>query len=48
VLDKTIEVVMIERNKQFISCPFSNYYIAGLLPDLSTLTIGYDKLAAND
>ena len=47
MLDKTIEVVMIERNKQFISCPFSNYYIAGLLPDLSTLTIGYDKLAAN-
>lgn len=47
MLDKTIEVVMIERNKQFISCPFSNYYIGGLIPDLSTLTIGYDKLAAN-
>ena len=47
MLDKSIEVVLIEQNKQFISCPFSNFYIAGLLNDMSTLTIGYDKLAAN-
>ena len=42
-----IEVVLIEQNRQFISCPFSNFYIAGLMNDMSTLTIGYDKLAAN-
>jgi len=47
MLDKTIEVVLIEPNRQFVSCPFSNLYIGGLLPDLSTLTIGYEKLAAN-
>jgi sulfide dehydrogenase [flavocytochrome c] flavoprotein subunit len=47
MLDKSIEVVLIERNKQFISCPFSNFYIAGLMNDMSTLTINYDKLAAN-
>ncbi|MGB7502974.1 MAG: NAD(P)/FAD-dependent oxidoreductase [Azonexus sp.] len=47
MLDKSIEVVMIEKNRQFISCPFSNFYIAGLMNDMSTLTIGYDKLAAN-
>lgn len=47
MMDKTIEVVLIEPNKQFVSCPFSNLYIGGLLPDLSTLTIGYEKLAAN-
>ena len=45
--DPTIEVVMIERNKQFISCPFSNLVIGGVLKDMSSLTISYDKLAAN-
>jgi len=45
--DKSIEVVLIETNRQFVSCPLSNLYIAGLLPNLSTLTIGYDALAAN-
>ncbi len=45
--DKSIEVVLIEPNRQFISCPLSNLYIGGLMPDLSALTIGYDKLAAN-
>ncbi|MDP2804735.1 MAG: FAD/NAD(P)-binding oxidoreductase [Gallionellaceae bacterium] len=47
MLDSTIEVVMIERNKQYVSCPFSNYYIGGLMKDLSPLTISYDKLAKN-
>ena len=47
MLDKSIEVVLIEPNKQFVSCPFSNLYLGGLLKDLSTLTIGYDKLASN-
>jgi sulfide dehydrogenase [flavocytochrome c] flavoprotein subunit len=47
MFDSSIEVVLIERNKQFISCPFSNFYIAGLTNDMSALTINYDKLAAN-
>ena len=45
--DPSIEVVLIERNRQFVSCPFSNLYIGGLMKDMSPLTIGYDKLAAN-
>jgi sulfide dehydrogenase [flavocytochrome c] flavoprotein subunit len=47
MLDPGIEVVLVERQRQFVSCPFSNLYLGGLLPDLSSLTIGYDKLAAN-
>ncbi|MDD5249179.1 MAG: FAD/NAD(P)-binding oxidoreductase [Rhodocyclaceae bacterium] len=47
MLDASIEVVLIERNRQYISCPFSNYYIGGLMKDLTPLTIGYDKLAAD-
>ncbi|MBI4987062.1 MAG: NAD(P)/FAD-dependent oxidoreductase [Rhodocyclales bacterium] len=47
MLDASIEVVLIERNKEYVSCPFSNYYLGGLIKDLSPLTIGYDKLAAN-
>ncbi|MDP1612586.1 MAG: FAD/NAD(P)-binding oxidoreductase [Sulfuritalea sp.] len=47
MMDATIEVVLIERNDHFVSCPFSNLYIGGLMKDLSPLTIKYDKLAAN-
>ncbi|MCX7897941.1 MAG: NAD(P)/FAD-dependent oxidoreductase [Rhodocyclaceae bacterium] len=47
MMDKSIEVVLIERNDHFVSCPFSNLYLGGLLPDLSSLTIKYDKLIAN-
>jgi sulfide dehydrogenase [flavocytochrome c] flavoprotein subunit len=47
MMDKSIEVVMIERNDHFVSCPFSNLYIGGVLKDLNPLTIKYDKLAAN-
>jgi len=39
MLDNSIEVVMVERNKQFISCPFSNFYIAGITSDMNALTI---------
>jgi len=46
-LDPTIEVVLIEKDRHFVSCPFSNLYIAGMYKDLSSLTIGYEKLAAN-
>jgi sulfide dehydrogenase [flavocytochrome c] flavoprotein subunit len=34
MMDKSIEVVLIERNDHFVSCPFSNLYIGGLIPDL--------------
>lgn len=47
MLDKSIEVVLVEKSKQFVSCPFSNFYIAGLADNMNALTIGYDKLAAN-
>ena len=47
MLDPTTEVVLVERNRQFVSCPFSNLVVGGALKDMSTLTIGYDKLAAN-
>ncbi len=47
MMDKSIEVVLIERNDHFVSCPFSNLYIGGILTDMGALTIKYDKLAAN-
>jgi len=47
MLDPSIEVVLVERNDHFVSCPFSNLYIAGIIKDLSPLTIHYDKLVAN-
>ena len=47
MMDKSIEVVLVERNDHFISCPFSNLYLGGILKDLSSLTIKYDKLVAN-
>jgi sulfide dehydrogenase [flavocytochrome c] flavoprotein chain len=47
MLDKSIEVVLVEQNDHFVSCPFSNLYLSGLLPDLSSLTIKYDKLTSN-
>ncbi len=45
--DPSIEVVLVERNDHYVSCPFSNLYIGGMMKDLSPLTIKYDKLAAN-
>jgi sulfide dehydrogenase [flavocytochrome c] flavoprotein subunit len=47
MMDATIEVTLIERNDHYVSCPFSNLYLGGILPDLSSLTIKYDKLATN-
>ena len=46
MLDASIEVVLIERNRQFVSCPFSNLVVGGIRK-MSDLTIGYDKLASN-
>jgi sulfide dehydrogenase [flavocytochrome c] flavoprotein chain len=47
MLDKSIEVVLVERNDHFVSCPFSNLYIGGILKDMNPLTIKYDKLVKN-
>ncbi|MFZ3018418.1 MAG: FAD/NAD(P)-binding oxidoreductase [Gallionella sp.] len=47
MMDSSIEVTLIERNDHYVSCPFSNLYLGGILPDLSSLTIKYDKLAKN-
>ena len=47
MMDKNIEVVLIERNDHFVSCPFSNLYIGGIIKDLTPLTIKFDKLATN-
>lgn len=47
MLDKSIEVVLVERNDHFVSCPFSNLYLGGIIKTLDPLTIRYDKLVAN-
>ena len=47
MMDATIEVTLIERNDHYISGPFSNLYLGGILADMSSLTIKHDKLAAN-
>jgi sulfide dehydrogenase [flavocytochrome c] flavoprotein subunit len=44
--DPSIEVVLIERNKTFISCPFSNLVIGGTR-NLKENMISYDALASN-
>lgn len=47
MMDPTIEVVLIERNKSFVSCPFSNLVLGGERT-MNDITIkSYDKLASN-
>ncbi len=41
--DPSIEVVLLEPNKEFISCPFSNLVLSGV-ESIERLTIGYDGL----
>src|SRR2546427_12572422 len=41
--DPSIEVVLLEPNKQFISWPFSNLVFSGVRP-LHSLTVSYDGL----
>jgi len=43
LLDPGVEVVLIEPNRQFVSCPFSNLVLAGLR-GIDSLTMGYDGL----
>lgn len=40
-----IATTLIERDRQFVTCPFSNGVLGGLWP-LSKVTFGYDKVAA--
>ena len=42
--DPAIEVVMLEPNRQFISCPFSNLVLSGLRT-MESITLKYDGLA---
>jgi sulfide dehydrogenase [flavocytochrome c] flavoprotein chain len=41
--DPSIEVVLLEPNRQFVSCPFSNLVLAGLR-NIESLSFGYDGL----
>lgn len=41
------QVTLVERDKQFITCPFSNYVIGGM-EKMQTITHGYDKIARHD
>ena len=42
----TIEVIVIEKNSQFVSCPLSNLVLGGS-KTINDLTFGYDALKAN-
>ncbi|WP_409192944.1 FCSD flavin-binding domain-containing protein [Bradyrhizobium sp. RDM4] len=44
-VQQDLQVILIERNPVFTSCPFSNEVIAGLR-DLEAQQFGYDKIAA--
>ena len=44
-LDATLDVTLIEPNRTFIACPFSNEVIAGLR-DIEAQQFGYGKIAA--
>jgi NADPH-dependent 2,4-dienoyl-CoA reductase/sulfur reductase-like enzyme len=42
--DPGVEVILLEPNREFVSCPFSNLVIAGVRP-IESLTMRYDGLA---
>lgn len=44
--DPSIDVVMVERQEKFVSCPVSNWVIGGFRK-MSDITIGYEMLAKN-
>lgn len=41
--DPSIEVILLEPNRQFVSCPFSNLVLSGVR-SIDSLTFGYDGL----
>jgi NADPH-dependent 2,4-dienoyl-CoA reductase/sulfur reductase-like enzyme len=44
--DPTIEVILLEPSRQFVSCPFSNLVLSGV-ESIDALTFGYDRLRAH-
>src|SRR5688500_18136115 len=44
--DPSVEVVLLEPSKQFVSCPFSNLVLSGVRT-LASITFGYDGLRAH-
>ncbi len=44
--DPSIEVILLEPNREFISCPFSNLVLSGVRT-IGSLTLGYDGLRAH-
>src|SRR5690348_8641511 len=45
-LDSKLEVILIEANRSFVSCPFSNEIIAGMR-EFKSQQFGYDGIAAD-
>ena len=45
LMDSSIEVILIEKNDQFVSCPISNWVLVGL-KSIGDISIGYEGLAA--
>ena len=45
--DPSIEVVLLEPNQQFVSCPFSNLVLSGVR-SIDSLTFGYGGLRSHD
>ena len=43
--DPSIEVILLEPNKEFVSCPFSNLVLSGVRT-IESLTFNYDRLRA--
>ena len=41
--DPSIEVILLEPNKEFVSCPFSNLVLSGV-ESMERITFGYDGL----
>src|SRR6266699_653428 len=44
--DPSIEVILLEPNKEFVSCPFSNLVLSGVR-SIDSLTFGYGGLRAH-
>ena len=44
--DPSIEVILLEPNRTFVSCPFSNLVLSGI-ESMDAITFGYDRLRAH-
>lgn len=45
MLERSLEVVLVERDVRYVTCPFSNLVLGGVL-DIDALSIGYARLEA--